>query len=280
LLQRRPQPLAQSSGLESSNLTLTIACSTTLTRVLDRVCDLRNLAGDSFLLIIQVPGDEIISDAKVLEITARWKLEHYFQGQYQIIFDHSKGVAKSRNIALKVAQTDLIWFIDDDIEILQEANKAIKLHHQNSPSTVLIGWKSLNQDGTDRKHFPSTSHPLNLWNSAKFATFELTCNLNNLDTKLHFFDERFGAGMENFVGDEYTFIAKVLKSGGPALYVPQPLAAHPDQSSGLSDFSGINKSRRKMLISIHGRTKGVLFDLIIRFKRLKQPLPCLRNHKK
>ncbi len=46
------------------------------------------------------------------------------------------------------------------------------------------------------------------------------------------FDENFGAGVENFLGDEYIFITDALKSGLKGVYLPVRVAIHPKESSG------------------------------------------------
>ena len=46
------------------------------------------------------------------------------------------------------------------------------------------------------------------------------------------FDENFGAGVENYLGDEYIFITDLLKKGGRATFLPLTIAIHPEESSG------------------------------------------------
>ena len=46
------------------------------------------------------------------------------------------------------------------------------------------------------------------------------------------FDENFGAGAENYLGDEYIFITDLLKKGGQAIFLPLTIAIHPEESSG------------------------------------------------
>jgi hypothetical protein len=46
------------------------------------------------------------------------------------------------------------------------------------------------------------------------------------------FDENFGAGAENYLGDEYIFIADTLRSGLKGSFQPIVIAMHPSESSG------------------------------------------------
>ena len=46
------------------------------------------------------------------------------------------------------------------------------------------------------------------------------------------FDENFGAGVENYLGDEYIFIADALRAGLKGVHLPVVVAMHPKESSG------------------------------------------------
>jgi hypothetical protein len=46
------------------------------------------------------------------------------------------------------------------------------------------------------------------------------------------FDERFGAGADNYLGDEYIFIADLIDKGGAGVFLPLTIAIHPLVSSG------------------------------------------------
>jgi hypothetical protein len=48
------------------------------------------------------------------------------------------------------------------------------------------------------------------------------------------FDEEFGAGTKNFLGDEYIFITDLLKIGGNAVFLPITISIHSSQSSGVA----------------------------------------------
>jgi hypothetical protein len=46
------------------------------------------------------------------------------------------------------------------------------------------------------------------------------------------FDEKFGAGADNYLGDEYIFIADLIDKGGAGVFLPLTIAIHPLESSG------------------------------------------------
>ena len=73
------------------------------------------------------------------------------------------------------------------------------------------------------------------------------------------FDENFGAGSENYLGDEYIFVADLLRAGGKAEFVPITIATNPEDSSG----SGWGTSRDRVARArVFTRVFGALAPLV------------------
>ena len=92
--------------------------------------------------------------------------------------------------------------------------------------------QAVNEMGLLRKAYPKNSHPLKLINSAKAATYEMfirTADFERLNIR---FDENFGAGAPNYLGDEYILIADALSAGLKGTFLPIVVATHPSDSSG------------------------------------------------
>jgi hypothetical protein len=83
-----------------------------------------------------------------------------------------------------------------------------------------------------RKRYPIKAHPLKLTNSAKAATYEMIIRVPEVKKASVRFDENFGAGAENYLGDEYIFIADALRAGLKGMFLPLVIATHPNDSSG------------------------------------------------
>jgi hypothetical protein len=150
--------------------------------------------------------------------------------------DHSiaevKGVAKSRNVVLDATTTDFLLFADDEIRFIPESIKsALEYFHQH-PECDLILAQTIDTDGNLRKSYPRSETALTRFNSAKAATYEMVIRTSSIRNKGIRFDENFGAGAENYLGDEYIFITDLLKKGGKAVFLPITLAIHPVESSG------------------------------------------------
>lgn len=99
-----------------------IVCTRNRPSVLpDVLGDLRDQAG---------PGVEVLvvdqSDPDEWEMNRRWVDAHGGSG-IRHLRDPLRGLPAARNLALAEAQTDLVWFIDDDMRIRPGAVEAIRL---------------------------------------------------------------------------------------------------------------------------------------------------------
>ena len=144
----------------------------------------------------------------------------------------SRGVAKSRNAVIENTTTEYLLFGDDDIEFKEESiNAALEYLQSNSDLSILL-LQAVDESGALRKPYPKHSHPLKLTNSAKAATYEMIIRIPDIKKASIRFDENFGAGAENYLGDEYIFIADALRAGLKGYFLPIVIATHPTDSSG------------------------------------------------
>lgn len=143
-----------------------------------------------------------------------------------------KGVAKSRNVVLNSAQTKYLLFADDEIEFLSDGIKSVVAYLEANLDCDLVLAQAIDAKGALRKSYPKTEVQLSKFNSAKSATYEMIVRVESVRNKGVTFDENFGAGVENYLGDEYIFITDLLKKGGTATFLPLTIAIHPEESSG------------------------------------------------
>lgn len=144
----------------------------------------------------------------------------------------NRGVAKSRNGAIANAKGKYLLFGDDDLEFnslgIQEVVSYLEVH----PEISIVLAQAVNEKGELRKPYPKNSHSLKLRNSAKAATYEMFIRLADFKKLGIKFDENFGAGAENYLGDEYILIADALRLGLKGTFLPITVAMHPAESSG------------------------------------------------
>lgn len=152
--------------------------------------------------------------------------------QFQSVTSNEKGVAKSRNVVLKNTKTKYLLFADDELKFLNDGIKAAISYLEANPACDLVLAQAIDTNGQLRKTYPSKEVALTKFNSAKAATYEMIVRVDSARSKGVSFDESFGAGVENFLGDEYIFITDLLKKGGKAVFLPVTIAIHPEESSG------------------------------------------------
>ena len=144
----------------------------------------------------------------------------------------STGVAKSRTRAIWLARGEYLVFADDDIVFNEDGLTAAISYLDSNPKLSLLLTQASDPSGNLRKQYPKSKTKLGLLNSARAATYEMIIRVDAVRQFGVVFDENFGAGSENYLGDEYIFIADLLRAGGRGEFVPITIATHPEVSSG------------------------------------------------
>lgn len=159
-----------------------------------------------------------------------------------------RGVARSRNAAIDFAGRRYLLFCDDDVEVrLDGVLKGVE-HLRRTGAALVLG-RGVTPDGRLRKTY-LTNRPsrLRLTNAAKAATYEMLVDVEQVRAAGVRFDERFGAGARYFLGDEYLFIAELLRAGLTARAVPYIFGVHPHDSSG-SRWGGADLRARAVVLN-------------------------------
>lgn len=193
-----------------------------------------DLAGAELVVIAQtgrVVGDNSNSADALLAGAANTLAPLESRGARVVVLD-SRGVAKSRNEALRQATRKYLLFCDDDVTVDVDGVAAAVAHLERTGAALALG-RAVDETGAFRKNYPSEVAPLTVLNSAKAATYEMIVDVEQARAANVWFDERFGAGVDGmYLGDEYIFIADLLRAGLTADAVPITVAMHPADSSG------------------------------------------------
>jgi glycosyltransferase involved in cell wall biosynthesis len=232
------------------NLKLTLGYSTLAERVATLVEPPVNPNWET-VLVVQNPNQFDWQGTRFTELSARNDFRHH-----ELV---SKGVAKSRNKALDLAKGEYLIFSDDDITFsatgLQQAIDYLDSH----PEVSLLLGQATDESGTLRKRYPKAIEKLGSLNSARAATYEMIIRVSEVRRLGVRFDEDFGAGAKNYLGDEYIFVVDLIKAGGKAVFAPITLAQHPTESSG--SRWGSEQDRRARAI-IFTRVFGALAPFV------------------
>ena len=210
-------PVDSSQAVNEPAVRLTIAYST----LAERACNivLPAMRPDQEVLIIVQSPDGATHPAPPAREDVR------------ILHLASKGVAKSRNAAIDNARGEYLVFADDDIVFDLASLDAITAHFEQCKCALVLG-QAVDPTGALRKKYPTQPQWLNRLNSAKAATYEMVIRVPTIKARGIRFDENFGAGATNYLGDEYIFIVDMVKRGLKAHFLPITMAVHPTDSSG------------------------------------------------
>jgi GT2 family glycosyltransferase len=162
---------------------------------------------------------------------------------------NSIGVAKSRNRAIWLAKGEYLVFSDDDIHFDVAGLEAATKFMDKNPQYSLLLAQAVDESGKLRKRYPKGQQELNRFNSARAATYEMIVRVEAVRQLGVWFDEEFGAGALNYLGDEYIFIVDLLKAGGKAVFAPITIAMHPTESSGARWGSDRDRKARAIIFT-------------------------------
>lgn len=175
----------------------------------------------------------------------------------RVVLVPGRGVARSRNAAIEHSTRRYLLFCDDDVVVcLEGVERAIRLL-QRTGAAIALG-RATDPTGTLRKRYLRGTRRLSVLNSAKAATYELLVDVEQVRRVGVRFDERFGAGAPLHLGDEYIFIADLLRAGLRGYAVPYVFGIHPTQSSGSAWAERDARVRAVVFDRVFGRAAPVL----------------------
>ena len=187
-----------------------------------------------------------------------------FSTEVKVIELKNRGVAKSRNAAITNTESEYLLFGDDDIEFNESGIVSAVNYLNENPQISILLMQAVDESGELRKRYPTKSHQLKLTNSAKAATYEMMIRVSDIKGAGIKFDEDFGAGAPNYLGDEYIFIADALRSGLKGRFEPIVIATHPTESSGnFRNLTTDRSARAKVFSRVFGIWAPVMRILFI-----------------
>lgn len=171
----------------------------------------------------------------------------------QVVEVPGRGVARSRNAAIDAATRRYLLFCDDDV-LVDLAGVAAGIEHLTRTGAALALGLGADPDGVVRKRRPRGEvEELTLFNSARAATYEMLIDVEQVRAAGVRFDERFGAGVDLYLGDEYIFIADLVRAGLSADAVDHVYGVHPADSSGHTWGVGDARARAAVFNRVFGR---------------------------
>ncbi|WP_060983148.1 glycosyltransferase family 2 protein [Vibrio splendidus] len=191
-----------------------------------------------------------------------------FPSNVRYVRSYSRGLSKSRNIALSNTKAKYLWIMDDDVTILSQSKGIVFDILSKYPDCGLY----IVSHSDDEKSFTSEYkvNSIGLLKSFKVASIDMIIDVETLDGIN--FDEMFGLGSEYPSGEEFIFTNQVLKRGFSVLKFSIVASIHPLEASGLDYYSTPNKLRAKllMLIKVLGPIKGTVLYLTFLVRKMPE----------
>lgn len=143
-----------------------------------------------------------------------------------------RGVARSRNAVIDATTRRYLLFCDDDVQV-NLAGVAAGIEFLSRSGSALALGLGTTPDGVVRKRRPMGGRErLTSFSAARAATYEMLIDVEQVKAAGVRFDERFGAGVDLYLGDEYLFIFDLFRAGMRADAINHVYGIHPADSSG------------------------------------------------
>ena len=197
----------------SKEPTLTIAISTmnsNLERFVSSFSFESLSAADEVLIIIQGLDDKVPN--KSLK-------------DFNVICDEGFGISRSRNLGIENANSDYIWFLDDDVFLYDDSIDKIKNHLKKNPSVDLHTIRMEYLDNTSYKKYPNKNH-LNRINSLRVSSVELIVSKKFVTQNDIRFNKNLGLGSKFPSTEENVFFLDIFDKGGLISHYPEFLLNH------------------------------------------------------
>jgi len=189
-----------------------------------------------------------------------------------------KGVARSRNNALKLATGDIALISDDDVRYNNSYIDTIQKAFINYPQMDVALFKIKTPHNEEEyKKYPKLPAEFKK-KMYSVSSIEIAFNIKRIHERNIVFDERFGAGQELVIGsEEIIFIEDCLKSNLKIRYIPEYIVEHPRLST-VNSIPKFDKRRIWVTGAYDCRTNGSI-ALVKAFLGTIKMMPELMKHK-
>ena len=180
--------------------------------------------------------------------------------KYRLVFSNTFGAAASRNLALKNATGDYLWFLDDDITIADDAiTRILKLLADTEPDIAVLNLQ-FNDDLTSFEVAGGDNQipirPLKKHELTRIGTPQIV--VRTVFGRRSIFPENYGAGTKNGIGDEPLYLAPLYLQAERAVRYMPVIMKHQVVSSG-------HKHRNKIFLRVRIYLKVYGFFGFVKF---------------
>ncbi|EPL1602606.1 glycosyltransferase [Acinetobacter baumannii] len=202
-----------------------------------------------------------------------------FVGFNNIAFHNfnEKGLSKSRNRAILLANSKYCCIADDDIYYVDDYKEKIIKSFDAIPDADVLVFQIYTPEGLPYKKYKNYIFKMNKFSIMKVSSIEIIFNREAILSKNIRFDESFGLGSLFKSGEENIFLADCLKNGLNIYAVNENLVFHPFESSGKIINDNFFYDRGAVFFRIYGFFIANLLYFYFSFKKSKNKRQALSN---
>lgn len=161
-----------------------------------------------------------------------------------VISVREKGLSKSRNLALLNTYADIAVVADDDMVYEPNYEDVVARGFKEYPDADIIAFRVDNSDGSSRELKAGRVSRLH---TMKISSVQIALRPSSIKNKDVHFDERFGAGTVNYMGEESIFLMDCHRAG-------LKIYSYPFKIATLNDtFTTGSRNFNKQYFRVKGR---------------------------
>lgn len=181
-----------------------------------KIAEMTGIQTDT-LIINQCPQSEILNEIKSDQKTSGAQNQTHVN--IRMLNTNTRGLSKSRNLAIRHAVGDVCLLCDDDEQLDSSYEDNILKAYEALPDADIICFRIANQPSRLKQE----THRLTKWTAMRIASWQITFRRESIIKSEIRFDEDMGAGTGNGGGEEVKFLRDCIKAGLKAYYVPKSI---------------------------------------------------------
>lgn len=181
-----------------------------------KIAEMTGIQTDT-LIINQCPQSEILNEIKSDQKMAGAQNQTHVN--IRMVNTNTRGLSKSRNLAIRHAVGDVCLLCDDDEQLDSSYEDTILKAYEALPDADIICFRIENQPSRLKQE----TQRLTKWTAMRIASWQITFRRESITKSGIRFDEDMGAGTGNGGGEEVKFLRDCIKAGLKAYYVPKSI---------------------------------------------------------
>lgn len=169
------------------------------------------------LIINQCSQSEILNEIKSAQKTSG--VQNQAHVNIRMLDTSTRGLSKSRNLAIRHAVGDVCLLCDDDEQLDSSYEDTILKAYEELSDADIICFRISNQPS----RLKQKTQRLTKWTAMRIASWQITFRRESILKRGIQFDENMGAGTGNGGGEEVKFLRDCIKAGLKAYYVPKSI---------------------------------------------------------